>query len=397
MVISMKSCKHKSGRLTNASQTHSSSETKQYSRESYVSNSCRTRKRKWPYILITVFVIAVILLLIFVFSQCNSHSYTQVATKKAEPGRIVMTLRGDADTIVLKDESYIESGCRATDIQEGDISASVITEGEVDTSETGDYTVTYTAFNSQEAFESITRKVHVVDSMDKDTDGIAVMMYHYIYDEANPPEKAAGNTNYLSNIKFEEQLQWLKLSNYYFPSFKELSAYIAGTHSLPEKSVILTFDDGEEGFLSLGGTLLKKYKVPGTAFIICNRDDASSIVTDYANPYLDFQSHTYACHQDGNTNIGRGGRIYDLSKEELVYDLKKAASICGSNEAMAYPYGDVSDVAPAACREAGILCAFTIKNGLVTKGSDITQLPRMRVLADSSLESWVYEVKHGTG
>ena len=385
------------------SHTEHSAEARHYSRSSYAQNHSRnsTRKPRWFFAVMVILALAVIAVLVFALSRCGgtaeNQGAMQTATTQAEPGRIVMTLRGSADTMVLKGESYIEPGCRATDKQEGDISASIETQGSVDTSKTGDYTVTYVAYNSQNAQSSTTRNVHVVDSMDKDTDGIAVMMYHYIYDEANPPEKAAGNTNYLSNTKFEAQLKWLKEKKYYFPSFKELSAYIAGTHSLPAKSVILTFDDGEEGFLNIGVPLLEKYSIPATSFIICNRDDASSLVVDYANPYLDFQSHTYACHQDGNTNIGRGGHIYDLSQEQLVNDLKQAASICGSNEAMAYPYGDVSDVAPAACKEAGILCSFTIKNGLVTKGADITQLPRMRVLADSSLASWVYEVEHGTG
>ncbi len=304
-----------------------------------------------------------------------------------------MTLNGDENTRVKKGESYIESGCHALDKKEGNISSNVKVSGNVDTSKVGDYTVTYTVRNAANMEATTTRTVHVVDNMDVDTDGISVMMYHYIYTASNPP--ATQDTNYLLDTKFEEQLKWLTENDYYFPSYEELRAYIDGTHSLPVKSVVLTFDDAEDGFLDYGIPLLEKYKVPATSFIICGRPESPEKLVKYASPYITFQSHSWSLHEDGNTNIGRGGHIYDLNEAQLVEDCQKCIDMLGTNEAFAYPFGDVSDAAPKALEQAGYLCAFTIINGQVKRGDDPYRLVRMRVLAESPLDGFKYEVEHG--
>ncbi len=308
----------------------------------------------------------------------------------ASSSQIILTLAGSADTYVAKGEEYIESGCHAFDKTDGDITSQLKTEGSVDASTVGDYELTYSVTDSQGESARKVRTVHVIDNMDKDKDGIPVLMYHYVYTKDDPPKKK--DTNYLLDTKLEAQLKWLTKNKYYYPSYQELAAYIEGKHSLPRKSVILTFDDGQEGFLKYGIPLLEKYKVPATSFIICKQKNAAEKVSNYASEYVSFQSHSYACHQDGHTNIGRGGAIYDMSESELIKDAKKATNILGTNEAFAYPYGDVSDVAPSALKKAGYLCAFTIHNGRVKKGDDPMQLPRVRMLGESALEGFKAQV-----
>lgn len=318
--------------------------------------------------------------------DANSDGTANSASK----GQIVLTLGGSADTYVAKGEEYIESGCHAFDKTDGNITGQVKTEGSVDASTVGDYKVTYSVTDSQGESASKERTVHVVDDMDKDKDGIPVLMYHYVYTKDDPPKKK--DANYLLDTKLEAQLKWLTKNKYYYPSYQELAAYIEGKHSLPRKSVILTFDDGQEGFLKYGIPLLEKYQVPATSFIICNQKKAAQKISDYASEYVSFQSHSYACHQDGHTNIGRGGAIYDKSESQLIKEEKKATELLGTNEAFAYPYGDVSDVAPSALKKAGYLCAFTIHNGRVKKGDDPMQLTRVRMLGESALEGFKAQV-----
>ena len=75
--------------------------------------------------------------------------------------------------------------------------------------------------------------------------------------------------------------------------------------------------------------------------------------------------------------------------------MQKCIDMLGTNEAFAYPFGDVSDAAPKALERAGYLCAFTIVNGQVKRGDDPYRLVRMRVLAESPLDGFKYEVEHG--
>lgn len=295
-------------------------------------------------------------------------------------GKIIISLNGDENTIVLKGEKYIESGCHVTDKKEGDITSSVVRTGNVNTKKAGTYSIIYTATNSKGEQISRKRTVTVVSKMKKNTKGIPVIMYHYVYTKKDKPSNL--NANYILDSKLDKQLKWLSSENYYYPSYKELAAYIAGKHSLPEKSVILTFDDGEIGFMEYGIPLLEKYKIPATSFVICNQDSAKSKIKNFASKYVTFQSHSYGMHTGGTVKKGHGGKIYSMNESEIYKDIRRSQKILGTTEAFAYPYGDVSDAAPNALKKAKVKCSFTTAHGKVHKGDNPYKLSRMRMIGD---------------
>lgn len=307
-----------------------------------------------------------------------------------DDGQMIMTLQGSEDTFVKQNQPYVESGCWALDQTSGNLTGQVETSGEVDTSVPGEYEVIYSVQNAEGIQCSRKRTVHVLDeaSFRKNTTGIPVLMYHYVYTEDDKPDEL--NTNYLLNTKLEEQLKYLKEENYYFPSYQELSAYVKGEIDLPEKSIVLTFDDGQKGFLNYGIPLLEKYKIPATSFVIASKDWDTKL-KDYASEYVSFQSHSYDMHKGGGT-IGHGGIISAMSREEILQDLKTAQNILSHTEAFAYPYGDVTEDAKTAVEEAGILCAFTTEHGRAESGGDPAALPRVRVLGDALLEGFIASV-----
>lgn len=361
--------------------------------------SGRARAGKRPLVIALAAVVVVVAVVgIASAVHCSSLITGSAWTTPAAPledGRIVMQVNGDEDTYVKQGEDYIESGARAYDKKEGFLTDGIKTSGSVDTSKTGDYDVTYTVRNSENMEASITRTVHVVDDMDVDTDGISVLMYHYVYDEGNPPAKM--DANYISSTKLEAELKWLSDNGYYYPSFAELRAYLEGTHSLPKKSVVLTFDDGEQGFLDYGTPLLNKYHVPATSYIIGSDPNFTEKVSTYMSEYVSFQSHTYDLHRDGNTNKGKGGKIWDLDQASLEQDCNQAIAQLHDAQSLAYPYGDCPDFAPAALEDCGYLCAFTVQNDQVRKGDNPYKLPRVRMFGSSALEGFEYQVQHGIG
>lgn len=140
------------------------------------------------------------------------------------------------------------------------------------------------------------------------------------------------------------------------------------------------------GFLSYGIPLLNEYRVPATSFLI-GVNDGENKVRNNASAYVAFESHSYNMHQPGG-NIGHGGVISALSKEEIEDDLLRQQEIVGSSQAFAYPYGDVTEVAKEAVSQVGIQCAFTTQYGKVHRGDDYRALPRVRVLGGAGLESY---------
>lgn len=374
----------------------SGSSTRSARRRTAASGRARVGKRPLVIALAVEVVVAVVGIASAVHgSSLITGSPWTTPAAPLEDGRIVMQVNGDEDTYVKQGEDYIESGARAYDKKEDFLTDDIKTSGSVDTSKTGDYDVTYTVRNSENMEASITRTVHVVDDMDVDTDGISVLMYHYVYDEGNPPAKM--DANYISSTKLEAELKWLSDNGYYYPSFAELRAYLEGTHSLPKKSVVLTFDDGEQGFLDYGTPLLNKYHVPATSYIIGSDPNFTEKVSMYMSEYVSFQSHTYDLHRDGNTNKGKGGKIWDLDQASLEQDCNQAIAQLHDAQSLAYPYGDCPDFAPAALEDCGYLCAFTVQNDQVRKGDNPYKLPRVRMFGSSALEGFEYQVQHGIG
>ena len=307
-------------------------------------------------------------------------------TTVSGPGEIVIGLNGDEDTYVLVGEEYLEAGAHATEPTDGVLNDAIEVSGEVDTTKAGDYEVTYRVSDSSGHTAEAVRTVHVVDEMETMQGGVPILMYHYVYSADNPP--AALDGNYLLDTKLEEQLAYLVENDFYFPSYPEVRAFIEGEHSLPARSIVLTFDDAEAGFLNVGIPILEKYGVPATSFVICSDADAAQKVVDHRSPYVSFQSHSYGLHQAGGT-IGHGGLISALTKDQIAEDLTHAQEILGTTEAFAYPFGDVTADGQQAVREAGILCAFTTQNSWAHVGDDVTALPRVRISGEYELAGFM--------
>lgn len=302
-----------------------------------------------------------------------------------DSSQLVLGLRGTQHTLVREGDPYIEGGAFSFLKGSGPVS-DVKTSGKVDTSKPGTYKVKYTA-KAGGITKTITRDVEVVakDKFKADADGVPVLMYHWVYVDSDIPDDL--NDNYIHANLLEQHLKYLTENGYYYPSWKELKAYIDGKIALPEKSVILTFDDGAYRFLMNGIPLLEKYKVPATSYIIGEQEGAYKVST-YANPYVDFQSHTYGLHNAGSVP-GHRGLIANKSKSEIVNDFKQIIGIVGSNESFAYPYGDVTEDGKAAAAEVGYLCSFSTNYGFVKPGDDFRALDRIRTRGSNSLETWI--------
>lgn len=323
-------------------------------------------------------------------TQPYRKTLNRAAAPTGDPGRIVIGVNGSPTTIVLKGERYVEPGAHAMDPGEGALTARITTSGTVDTNKPGDYRVQYTVTNAGGQLAHAERTVRVVESMERQSGGIPVLMYHYVYADDAPPAEL--NSNFIAASALEEQLRYLTGNGFYFPSWREVRAFLDGTHSLPAKSVVLTFDDGEGGFFGVGAPLLAKYRVPATSFDITADPGVVQRMRDMATPYLEYQSHSHDMHRAGGT-IGHGGRISAMSRAQIVEDLKTSQTLTGAGEAFAYPFGDTTPEAQEAVREAGVLCAFTTRYGWAKVGADPTALPRVRIQGNGTLETFIAAIQ----
>ena len=72
--------------------------------------------------------------------------------------------------------------------------------------------------------------------------GLPVLMYHFFYDKSKETDK---DGNWIEISNFEEQMKYLAENDFYFPTWEQVENYIDGKQELPEKSVVITVDDGD--------------------------------------------------------------------------------------------------------------------------------------------------------
>jgi uncharacterized repeat protein (TIGR02543 family) len=221
-------------------------------------------------------------------------------------------------------------------------------------------------------------------SVDQSVNGLSVLMYHWFYDTANGDERPTTlQGNWMEASQFEQEMLCLKNSGWYFPTWDEVYAYVRGEIDLPDRSIVITVDDGRQSFYKYAVPVFKKLKVRGTGFIIANKLSKAK-AEKYSSEFVSLQSHTWDMHD------GSGGKslLQTLPFEEAVADLTSASAILGTSDALAYPYGYYDDAAVSACKAAGIRMAFGTSGGKVYPGMDPLRLPRIRIPSNQSAEAF---------
>lgn len=96
---------------------------------------------------------------------------------------------------------------------------------------------------------------------------IPILMYHYVEYVKDRKDTIRKSLNITPAI-FDAQLKTMKEAGYTFLTASDLANIIDGSLALPNKSVVLTFDDGYRDFYTDAFPLIKKYQVKAVAYII---------------------------------------------------------------------------------------------------------------------------------
>ena len=214
--------------------------------------------------------------------------------------------------------------------------------------------------------------------------GLPVLMYHFFYDK-NEREPQDGNWIEISD--FEAQMKYLSENDFYFPTWDEVENYIDGKTELPEKSVVITVDDGDPSFFELGVPIIQKYNVQATSFVVAYW---YGDVAQNKEKNISYQSHSYDMHKAGSN--GKGVML-SWDYERMVEDLKTSQEVLGGANIFCYPFGQFNELDKKALKDTGFKLAFTTQGGRVKKGASKYELPRVRVAGTTSMESFIKKVE----
>ena len=214
--------------------------------------------------------------------------------------------------------------------------------------------------------------------------GLPVLMYHFFYDKSKETGK---DGNWIEISNFEEQMKYLAENDFYFPTWEQVENYIDGKQELPEKSVVITVDDGDPSFFELAVPIIQKYKILTTSFVITywygNRANDKQ-------DYVSYQSHSYDMHKAGSN--GKGVMLswdYDKIKDDILL----SRDVLGGANIFCYPFGQYNDLDIKVLKENGYRLAFTTKGGRVKKESSKYELPRVRISGNTGIEEFKKKVE----
>lgn len=197
---------------------------------------------------------------------------------------------------------------------------------------------------------------------------------------------------------FEAHLQYLKAENYYFASAKECWDYLQGRITLPEKSVMMTFDDAYQSTYHLAYPILKQYQVPATLFVVSSwiykitenfdKNSAHVMAWDQLQEISDVfttANHTHDLHQRPSTT---DSRLTLADASTIQHDLQHIWPLVDLPHVLAYPFGYVQESTISHLQSQGIQMAFTTQAKPIIPKDNPFLLGRILVTQDCHLEKF---------
>lgn len=205
---------------------------------------------------------------------------------------------------------------------------------------------------------------------------LSTLMYHHVEDLNMAKEKAYSNT--ISPEIFRKQMEYLRDQGYTTVKMIDLINFFDAGTPLPQKSILLTFDDGYRDFESKAYPILSEFGFRATVFLATglmeNPDYLSwaKIEEMARSGNILFANHTWS-----HKNVQAIKEV--IEKEIGTADKQLADRGLNSPKVFAYPYGLVSSEAQRFLTSRGYSLAFTTNSGSILCQKQHLQLPRIRI------------------
>jgi peptidoglycan/xylan/chitin deacetylase (PgdA/CDA1 family) len=213
-------------------------------------------------------------------------------------------------------------------------------------------------------------------------------MYHYISEI--PPDADVYRLDLtVVPARFEEQLQYLQAQGYQSITLADVYTTLTTGKPLPEKPIVLTFDDGYKNAYTEALPLLQKYGFVGTFFLLATP-------AHYEAPGYMTWNDIHAMAEAGMSMQAHGRDHYDLTNrayEFLVYQILGAKEAVEAHSGQpvrffCYPSGRYDVDTAAVVESAGYWGAVTTAWGTELRLDNRYAWPRIRVRGDWSLEQF---------
>jgi peptidoglycan/xylan/chitin deacetylase (PgdA/CDA1 family) len=222
---------------------------------------------------------------------------------------------------------------------------------------------------------------------------IPILMYHYI---SIPPKNADRIRLDLSVTPshFENELNYLATNSYTTVSLNDIYTALATGAALPPKPVVITFDDGYHDAYTNAYTLLQKYHMTGTFFVISDMINSGNpaymtwdMAKEMANGGMSIESHSRS-HPDMRA------RSNDFLIYQILGPIEAITTYTGKRpHFFCYPSGRYDAAVIRVLKSTDTWAAVTTQEGVVHSLADAMTWTRVRVHGSTTLDQFSELVK----
>jgi len=246
-----------------------------------------------------------------------------------------------------------------------------------------------------------------------------ILSYHEVAD----PQDALNKDYAVAPTMFVRQLDWLRNNGYSFISVDDLLADEAGRVPLPDKAVLLTFDDGYRSMYEHAWPVLKAWKIPSVVAVVGSwEDDGAQVDFDGKiipreklmswkelreladSGLVEIGSHSFDLHRgipsnpQGNSQpagvtrrwlgAAQGYETEAAYRRRVEADLERSSAdirkhVGRAPRVIAWPYGRYNRELHEAAARHGMSIGLTLDDGANLSSTPLWRL--RRVLVDSSM------------
>lgn len=236
-----------------------------------------------------------------------------------------------------------------------------------------------------------TNEPSVAANADNNSIKLPIIMYHGLLKDKNLQGEYV-----ISPDKFENDLKTLTERGYTTVVIEDLINYVYNDKALPEKPIVLAFDDGNYNNYIYAFPLLKKYNSKivlspiayyteeysksldlNAAYSSCTWDNLQEMAD---SGHVELQNHSYNLHDNQNGRMGVRKKASESDSEYktfLVNDLSTAQNLFRNNlkytpKAFSYPYGYYDETTEEIIKSLGFKSSIVCQERMnyITKEKD---------------------------
>jgi len=210
------------------------------------------------------------------------------------------------------------------------------------------------------------------------------LLYHHVSTNSDTQDSRYN----IPPEKFEEQIKWLFDNGYQTINISDLANLIYNGGEIPQRPVVITFDDGNIDNYSNALPILKKYGFVATFYIVETYiNGAEMISTDQVKELIQngWEIGSHSSTHPHLPNISEDLLAGEIRMSKLGLEEKLGVPV----NSFAYPFGEINDNIIRLTSSYGYKSAVGLGNTSTHSMQSIFYLSRIEIENDFSMETFI--------